>query len=478
MEVTVEELGKLKRKLTVEVPLSDVSAAYEDVYSRIRGNLRIDGFRPGKYPRALAEKRFKELMGQEALQHLVPKYLEQVLQEKKLRPATQPRFDSLDIDKKRPLKFNVEFEIVPEFELVDVKTLALETKQVELAPDAVDKRIEEMRAQRSTPEDKGGPAGKGDIVTFDFEGKRDGEAFPGGTAQNQKAELGEGRYLEAFENELTGMSAGQEKEFPFTFPEDYAQAELAGKTAAFKVTVHKVEGKKLPELDEAFCKQAGVENMDALRKQVQERLKAEREQEIEREYHESLAGQLRERYAFEVPETLVQSAVADFEQHQLESHPDMRGDPAQLEEAKAEEAKRQATDLRLNYVLQRYANEFNIQVNPEEIRTRFMLQAYIMRQNPEELIRTQYGDVLLRQIQEQLLTNKTLTRIADLVLGREPKIEAKPGAGALPTAGTEHDAAQDHEHDHPPHDHDHDHAHGHAHDHAHDHAHGHAHDHD
>jgi trigger factor len=427
MEVTMEELGKLKRKLTVEVPLNEVAAAYDEVYQRIRTNIRVDGFRPGKYPRHLAEKRFKELMGQEALQNLMPRYLEQVLQEKRLRPATEPQFHNLDIDKSRPFRFDVEFEIIPEFELIEAKAFTVEEKKVELEADAVERRIDELRASSASLEEKSVPAAQGDFVTFDFEGTLNGRAFAGGSGTSQQAELGAGRYLEGFEKELLGLSAGEHKKFTLTFPADYPQADLAGQIAEFKVAVRKVEAKKLPELDAAFFSQFGsLNSLEVFRDYVESRLRAEQEQAIEREYQEELAEQIRRRYDFDVPETLIEQAVADFEHHQRENHPEMLENPAKLEEAKAEEARNRSAELRLRYVLQRYAREYGITVSGEEVRSRFLLQAILLRQNPEELIRTRAGDMLIYQIQDQLLATKTLRRMVDLILGRPSKSEPAP----------------------------------------------------
>jgi trigger factor len=316
----------------------------------------------------------------------------------------------------------------------------------------VERRIEELRASSASLEEKSGPAAQGDFVTFDFEGTLDGRAFAGGSGTNQQAELGAGRYLDEFEKELLGLSAGEHKKFTLTFPADYPQADLAGQTAEFKVAVRKVEAKKLPELDAAFFSQFGsLNSLEVFRDYVESRLRAEREQAIEREYQERLAEQIRRWYDFDVPETLIEQAVADFERHQREHHPEMLEDPAKLEEAKAEEARNRSAELRLRYVLQRYAREYGITVSGEEVRSRFLLQAILLRQNPEELIRTRNGEMLIHQIQDQLLATKTLRRMVDLILGRPPKSEpAPPPVGTAPAQSAPARSAQSEQSGEPP----------------------------
>ena len=274
MEVSLEDLGSLKRKISVEVPLSDVEATYESVYAEIRSNIRVDGFRPGKFPRALAEKRFQSLMRQEATRNLLPKYFQQALQEVQVKPATQPNFSNLEIDQKLPFKFQAEFEIIPAFDPPEISGFSLEEKEAELHDGDLDNRIEEMRTARAQLEDKGDePAETGDSLTFDFEGLIEGEPFPGNRGTDQRMELGAGQFLKDFEENLMGTKGGEEKTFDLTFPEDYAGENLAGKIARFQVQVKKVERKVPPELDAAFFSQfGGMSTLEEFRQAVEKQM--------------------------------------------------------------------------------------------------------------------------------------------------------------------------------------------------------------
>ena len=145
MQLNVEELGSLKRRISVEVPLDEVQSTYNEVYAQISGQINVRGFRPGKFPRKMAEKRFQDVMKQEATRSLLPKYFQQALEEMKARPATQPQFENLEIEKTRPFKFEAEFEVVPTFELPKASEFTLKEKPIVVTKKEVAERIEELR---------------------------------------------------------------------------------------------------------------------------------------------------------------------------------------------------------------------------------------------------------------------------------------------------------------------------------------------
>ncbi|HUJ75711.1 MAG TPA: trigger factor [bacterium] len=436
MQVTVEEQGKFKRKLTIEVPLPEVQSTYDEVYTQIRTNLRVPGFRPGKYPRQLAEKRFKALMAQEALQTLVPRYLDEALKEKELRPATEPQFNNIDIDQRRPLKFDVEFEVAPSFGLVPPSEFKLEDPPIVVDDAAIDGRIQEMRHSRATLGDKGAePALTGDVVTFDVEGKLDGEPVPGGAGTGQRTEVGSGQFLPEFDAAFVGMRAGESKTFPVTFPADYQQATLAGKTAEFSAKVTKVEQKVLPEVNADFFKQfATVETEEAFRQHVSDLLRKERERANLESQHAALLRQMNEKYTFDVPEALLEEQLHQFE-HELEHEaPEVLKDEALLAQRKEEQRGKIERDLRANFVVDAYAREHKLQVDPDEVRQRFYLQAYMMRQDPNKILRTPLGERLLARIQRRLITDAVLTHLVYAALGKpqpEP-VRQEPPAAAGP----------------------------------------------
>ncbi|MDH4224925.1 MAG: trigger factor, partial [Deltaproteobacteria bacterium] len=256
MQVLVTDEGKLKRRVSIEVPLTEVESAYEEVYGQIQKKLKVDGFRPGKFPRELAEKRFKALMQQEAGRNLVPKYLERALKEKNLRPATQPEFHNLEVDRKKPLKFEVAFEVIPDFELLPYSAFQVKLEEARVEPRAVEDRIAEMRNAKATLEDKGDlEAQTGDRVTFDFHATHEGQPVDKIHGHGQKLEVGGGKFLEAFEAQLPGVKAGQEKTFDLVLPENFDEPSLVGKTIQIRMNVSQVEKKVPPPMDESFFSQ-------------------------------------------------------------------------------------------------------------------------------------------------------------------------------------------------------------------------------
>lgn len=441
MNVNVEDLGKLKRKLSVEIPLSEVQSTYDEVFSRIRTNVQIKGFRKGKFPRQLAEKRFKSLMEQEATRNLVPKYFDMALKEEKLRPATEPNFDNLDVNKDKPLSFDVEFEVVPDFDIPEPSEFKLEQKSIRILAKDLDEQIETLRKSRATPNDKGdAPAEEGDVLTFDYHGTIDGEPFAGGSATDQRNEIGSSNLLPEFDKNLIGMKAGEDKSFDITFPDDYGAEDLQGKAATFAVSVKTVESMELPKLNKEFYSQFGeVTTKEAFRKKIKEQMTAEKERAQFQELQQSLADKLKKKLKFDVPEQLVTTNVAEFE-HQLEHRdPEALKDEKKLAKLKKDEEKSIKDNLRLQFVLDAVADRDNIRAAQEEVQQRFTMQAYMMQQNPAELINTPYGQRMVDQIHREMTYTKVLEHLVNLVLGKvaEPQdAEASGGEGAdAPAAG-------------------------------------------
>lgn len=419
MQFSVEELGKLKRKISVEVPLSDVRATYDQVFAQFSGQIRVDGFRPGKFPRHLAEKRFKTVMEQEATRTLVPKYFDEVMDEMKVRPATQPHFTNLEIDKKAPFKFVAEFEIIPSFDLPPLTDFKLEEKKPKVTKKGLDERVEQLRGTRAQNEDKGAqPAAEGDVVTVDYEGKIDGEVFPGNSAQDHQVELGAGRFLPGFEKPLIGAKAGESRSFDVLFPQDYDQR-VAGQTARFDAVVKKVEQKVLPPLEGAFFSEFGVEDLAGFRDFVKAQLVQEQERDIMGGYQQQVADQIKKKCTFEIPETLVEQHLAEFEHRLGHDDPKLLEDEKEVAKRKKAEKKNVTENIRLNYVIDSWARREKIEVSKEEVQQRFYLQAYMMRQNPEQLMQSPYGEQMMFQVEQQLLTTKVLENISNQVLGKD-----------------------------------------------------------
>lgn len=432
MQLNVEELGGLKRKISVEVPLKDVEATYDQVYSQIKGQISVKGFRPGKMPRQIVEKRFQDVMRQEATRSLLPKYFQQALEEMKARPATQPQFDNLEVEKSQPFKFEAEFEIIPSFELPEISGFTIKEKKVEAKPKDVKDRIDEMLGSRAELEDRDdAPAETGDVVTVDFEGKIKGEPFDGNSGMDQRIELGKEQFLKDFEEPLVGAVAGDRKNLDVTFPKDYAEKSLAGAKAQFDVHVKKVERKVPPELNEAFYSQFGqYESLEDFKAKISEQILQERERNVQQEYQQQISAQMKAKYSFDVPEKLVEQMLEEFE-HQLgHEEPEVANDKKKLASRKKKESATIKDSLRLNYVIDEWGRQHSISVTKEEVQQRFFMQSYMMQQKPADLVNSPYRETMLFQIEQQILSAKVLEDVCKKVLGKDVEAGADAESGS------------------------------------------------
>ncbi len=243
-----------KREIELEIPAENVQKATEKVARDIARVARIPGFRPGKAPVTLVRRRFADDIQGEVVQSLVPEYLEKALDEKKLVPVTRPEVDKVEFKEGEPLRFRAIFEVLPEFELGDYKNLTVQVDDIEVGDAQVDKTLEEMRERAATfVPVEGRPAQDGDFVLI----KLSGTPAEGGDpvqADNILVHIGAEETLASFNENLRGANAGETRQFEASYPDDYPDEKLAGKTYNYTVEVQGIKEKKLPELNDEFAK--------------------------------------------------------------------------------------------------------------------------------------------------------------------------------------------------------------------------------
>ncbi len=277
MQVSLETTGTLERKMTVEVPAEKVTSAIEQRLQKMRQQVKISGFRPGKVPLNIVKQRFGKQVFQEVVADTMQSSYQEAILQEKLRPAGSPKIEPLNVENEQDLKYIATFEVYPEIDLADVSTFEIEVADVEITDQDTDNVLEKLRKQKVQWSEVDRAAKNDDQVTIDFKGAIDGELFPGGTSENFSVVLGNSNLLPEFENQLEGVKKDEQKTFDVTFPKDYMQKDLAEKTAAFEVKVHKVETGELPEVDEDFIKGLGIEDgsIDTLKEQLKESMQAE-----------------------------------------------------------------------------------------------------------------------------------------------------------------------------------------------------------
>jgi len=307
MQVSVETLEGLQRKMTVQLPAEKVNEIIDDKLRTIARQVRLDGFRPGKVPLKVVRQRFGDHARQEAYGELIQSTFYEAASGEKLNPAGEPKIEVKDDDE--GFSYIAEFEVVPEVTLKDLSGATLERMTAEVNDADVDEMLEKLRKQRVTWNKVERAARDGDQVTVSFVGKVDGEEFEGGSAQNVPIELGAGRMIEGFEQGILGASAGEERTIHLDFPDDYQAAHLAGKPASFEITVNEVAEPVLPELDEEFARAFGVEEggLEKLRADIRENMERELGQKLKSKNKEKVMDLLLETNDFTVPRAMIDS---------------------------------------------------------------------------------------------------------------------------------------------------------------------------
>ncbi|MEH7248821.1 trigger factor [Neobacillus niacini] len=322
MTVKWEKLEGNTGVLTVEVSAEKVSEGLTAAFNKVVKTVNVPGFRKGKMPRPMFEKRFGvESLYQDALDILLPEAYSNAIDETGIEPIDRPDIDIEQMEKGKELIFKATVQVKPEVTLGEYKGLEVEEIDTNVTDEDVAKELETLQnRQAELVVKEEGTAELGDTVVIDFEGSVDGEVFEGGTAENHSLELGSNSFIPGFEEQLVGVATGESKDVEVSFPEEYHAAELAGKPAVFKVTIHEIKGKELPELDDEFAKDVDdeVETLDALKEKIKTRLEESKKHEAEHHLRDTLVEKAAANAEVEIPEVMVESEVnrmlQEFEQ--------------------------------------------------------------------------------------------------------------------------------------------------------------------
>ena len=290
-------------------------------------NVKVDGFRKGKVPRNIFEKKFcKESLYNDAIDFVLQEKYATVIKDSKLIPIIQPTIDIKEIDdEKLVLTFRITTK--PEVKVEKYTKLGVKKGEVKVTEEEIKSRINSLLEQYADIVIKDGKIENGDTAVIDFEGFKDGVAFDGGKAENYPLEIGSNTFIPGFEEQLIGLKAGDEKDIKVTFPEDYAQENLKGQEAVFKIKVHEVKTKELPEMDEEFFKDLGyegVETEEQLKDLVKADLEAKQEYELENKYVDDLLEEAAKHTVVDLPEELVHEEIHRM-MHQYEENLKMQG---------------------------------------------------------------------------------------------------------------------------------------------------------
>ncbi|MDJ0828101.1 MAG: trigger factor [Rhodobacter sp.] len=314
MQVSIETLEGLERRMTVQIPGEEVDAAVEKKLRDLSKTVRIDGFRPGKVPLKVVQQKFGGHVRQEVIGDVIESSYQQALVQENVRPAGMPSIDSINSEEKQDMSYTATFEVYPEVESLELAAIEVEKPVVEVTDADFDTMLETLREQRKTWKETDAAAAEGYQVTVDFEGKIDGEVFEGGSGKDMPVEIGAGQMLPEFEKGLEGIKTGEERSVEVTFPEDYHGQDVAGKTAEFALHATRVSEPELPEINEEFAKGFGIEDgdLERFRSDVRANMEKERSDRVKQLTKNRVLDGLLEHNEIIAPSALVAEEIKNL----------------------------------------------------------------------------------------------------------------------------------------------------------------------
>lgn len=385
--------------LTIEVPAEEVNKALDQAFKKVVNQITVPGFRKGKVPRQIFEKRFGvEALYQDALEIIIPEAYSKAVDETGIFPVDYPEIGDFEsFEKGKDFTFTATVTVKPEPKLGEYKGLEVKKLSTEVTDEEVEEQIQNLlnrKAEYDIKEDE--PIVEGDIAVIDFEGFLGDEAFEGGEGEDYPLEIGSGQFIPGFEEQLVGLKAGESKDIQVTFPEEYHAEELAGKDTTFKVTVKEVKTKVLPELNDEFAKEADpeVESVEELRNKIKEQLAEQKKNEAESTLHDELVEKAAENAEMEIPEAMIHNEIHrmidEFAQRlqmqgiSLDLYYQFSG---QTEEDLHEQFREDAeTRVRISLTLEAIAKAENIEVTQEDIDKELEKMADQFKMDKEKII--------------------------------------------------------------------------------------------
>lgn len=307
----VQVANSLERRLDLLVPIADLDKDVDQRLKRMGKNVKVPGFRPGKVPASMVKQQYGEQARHEALNDALDRSFGEAVKTQQLRIAGYPKIEPKTSENTTHIEFSAVFEVYPEIKLGDLSVVEIERPVLVVGAAEIDNTIEILRKQRVKFEPVERAAAKGDRVLIDFLGKKGGEPFQGGQANDYPFVLGEGAMLPDFEKAVEGCKAGESKSFEMTFPEDYFAKDMAGQTVSFEITVKEVREPVLPEVDAEFAKALGVEDGDSakMRLEIETNLRREVKKRLQAKIKDQVMDGLLKANPIDVPNALVEMEI-------------------------------------------------------------------------------------------------------------------------------------------------------------------------
>jgi trigger factor len=388
MQIVEKSNEGLKRAYTVTISASDISQRIEGEVKRLAPRVRMPGFRPGKVPANLVRKMHGEALHQDALNSSIREAMDKLVKDHELRPAMQPQVELGDgYEQGKDAELSVSLEVLPKIEVPSLEGLKLEKLVVPVKDEQVEESLKNLAEQQKrfeTPE-KAKSAAEGDQVICDFVGKLDGKEFEGGKAERQAIEIGAGRLIPGFEEQLVGAKPGEERTITVTFPDDYPAEELKGREATFDVTVHEVNVPAKTEVNDDFAKELGLEGLEQLRNLLRGQLEQETAGLTRTQMKRALLDQLAAAHDFEVPPSMVEaefSQIWDQLTHEAGHEDDPEAALKEIEDEKDDYRAIAERRVRLGLLLSEIGQANGVEVTQQEMS--MLIQQAARQYRPEE----------------------------------------------------------------------------------------------
>lgn len=388
MQVSVEALNDLERRVTVQVPAEKVAREVESRLQTLSRQVKMAGFRPGKVPLKMVKRLHGSQIRFEVASELMEQSLREALTQENLNPLSQPRIEPKPLEEGRDFEYSVTFEVMPEFETTGFETIQVERPVAEVTEQDVDQMIDNLRWQRANWNSVERPADLNDRVQFDFEGAIDGQPFPGGQGKEIKVILGKKMTFPELEEKLKGLTPGAETEFDLTFPEDSAAGSIAGKTAHMRIKVDCVEEATLPDADDAFAESFDIHEggMARLRESLRDNMERELREAIKTTVKQQVMQGLLAANRIPLPQMLVDQEVDQLAQQMMNIPANLKEDE-KIRQIKNQllgpEARRR---LALGLLISNLATKHQIEIDEQRVRA-FLESVAAAYENPDEWIR-------------------------------------------------------------------------------------------
>jgi trigger factor len=415
MKANVEEISSIKKKLNIEIPVDQVTKEVDSFYGELRKKAKIKGFRPGKVPRNILERHFKDYAKAEVIQKLIQDTYPTALSEINLHPVSPPVIDPGELENGKSFQYTAIIEIKPEIKMEGYLGLRIEGKKEGVKDEEVGERLRNLQNLHANLKtiSEARPIQTGDYVILDYEAKKDGKSLEEGKAIDFSVEVGGGQFIPALEEKLIGLRPEEEKEIEVSLPEDYGYQKWAGKTISFHVKIKEIKEKILPPLDDEFAKDLGdYSSLETLKAKLKEEIEKEKELLLDRQLKDQVVDQLLQANSFEVPESMVDEQAKNLVSNtklrlaaQGLALKNLSVSEEKLQEDYREMAKRQ---VRTFLILEKIASQEGISVTDDETEGRLKEIADRTHQKLDVVKRYYEKNGLIPELKAGVMTDKTL----------------------------------------------------------------------